>query len=621
MAKDVLRYTIVPKSPAAHLFEVRLETTNVDPKGTRLTLPSWIPGSYLIREFAKNIVELKATSGGKPVHVEKEAKNTFLVTGAEGSLEVVYSVYAWDLSVRAAHLDQTHAFFNGPSVFLAVQGHEGRPCEVNIEPPADPACKGWRVATTLPQKDVRPPGFGLYTAADYDELIDHPVEMGTYDMVELEACGVPHAMALTGRHRADKERLKRDLKKVCEEHIKMFGGTAPFDRYLFLTTVLGEGYGGLEHRASTALICKRDDLPLPGRSDVSDNYRNFLGLVSHEYFHLWNVKRIKPAAFTPYALQQENYTRLLWAFEGVTSYYDDLALVRSGVINVDSYLDLVARTVTRVLRGKGRLKQSLADSSFDAWIKFYRPDENTPNAVVSYYTKGAVVALALDLTIREATNDAKSLDDVMRALWERYGKVSVGVPEDGVEKLAAEIAGTSLQKFFDDNIRGTSDVQLQPLLDAYGIEMHLRPPETDSDAGGKAGSKSKEELAQKGVLGVTIGGSADDALVTSVQEGGAGQEAGLSAGDVVIAVEGLRATRGNASRLMAERPPGTKVHLHVFRRDELHELTAIARAPEADTCWFVVKPDAAPDVIERRVKWLGEGARGKKPAPDAPTTT
>ena len=605
-----VRYAIVPKNPAAHLFEVVLEIDDAQPAGERFFLPTWIPGSYLVREFARNIVELKASAGT----VTKDAKNAYVVVGASGKLELRYTVYAWDLSVRAAHLDQTHAFFNGPSVFLASQGRLQRRCEVRVEAPQDPVCRGGRVATTLPPKDVRAPGFGTYEAADYDELIDHPVEMGTYDLIEFDVFGTPHAMAITGRHRGDKERLKRDLKRVCEQHVELFGKPAPMERYLFLTTVLGEGYGGLEHRSSTALICKRDDLPLSGRPDVSDGYRNFLGLVSHEYFHLWNVKRIKPAAFTPYDLEHENYTRLLWAFEGTTSYYDDLALVRGGLVTMESWLDLVARTITRVLRGKGRLKQSLADSSFDAWIKFYRPDENTPNAVVSYYTKGAIVALALDLRIRQATNDAKSLDDVMRALWERFGKTGVGVPEDGVEKLAAEIAGVDLKPFFDEAVRGTSDVELGPLLARYGIEMQLRPPESESDPGGKPGAKKPDELAQKGTLGVVVGGSGDDATITTVVEGGAGQEGGLSAGDVIVAVEGLRATRGNALRLIAERAPGTKVRLHVFRRDELLELDVTPRPPEADTCFFVVKADAPADVVERRVKWLGEQGRGKKPA-------
>lgn len=631
-ASPTVRYRITPANPRAHLFEVETTVRRPDKAGQRFTLPVWIPGSYLVREFARHFVEVKAEAGGRPVAIEKLDKHTWRaqpLDEADGALTVTATIYAWDLSVRAAHLDQTHAFFNGPSVFLAVAGHEDEPCDVVIEAPQDPSCKGWRVATTLPPLDVRPPGFGTYRARSYDELIDHPVEMGTFDLVELTAAGIPHQMAITGRVRFDRERLQKDLAAVCAEHIKMFHGEraaatdgspgsfarspAPISRYLFLTTALGEGYGGLEHRDSSALICKRDDLPKPSASpkpEMSDGYRGFLGLCSHEYFHLWNVKRIKPAAFTPYNLDQEGYTRLLWAFEGITSYYDDLALVRAGVITVDSWLELLGRTATRVLRGAGRKKQSVSDSSFDAWIKFYRPDENTPNAVVSYYTKGSLVALALDLTIRAATGEARSLDDVMRALWERHGSQDVGVPEDGVEKIASELSGVDLQPFFDEYVRGTADVPLKALLEPYGIDMGLRPAEGDADQGGKAGKKPKDELLQRGTLGVTVGSGEDGAHLAHVHDGGAAQEAGLSAGDVVIAVDGLRATRSNLNRLVAERAPGTRLRLHAFRRDELHEIDVVLKAPELDTAWFSVRAD--PEAEARRKAWLGAAAAPTK---------
>lgn len=617
-----IRYRIIPANPRAHLFDVELTVLRPDPAGQRFSLPAWIPGSYLIREFARHFVDVKAEAGGRAVALEKTDKHTWQAAPVtEEALMIRATVYAWDLSVRAAHLDQTHGFFNGPSVFLSVQGRDAEPCDVVIEPPSDPTCSGWRVATTLPPVDVDPNGFGQYRASSYDQLIDHPVEMGTFAVVDFIAGGVPHEMAITGRARFDKERLARDLSAVCAEHIKMFHGEdpskdrAPMHRYLFLTTALGDGYGGLEHKDSTALICKRDDLPRPGgdaKGEMSDGYRGFLGLCSHEYFHLWNVKRIKPAAFTPYRLDQEGYTRLLWAFEGITSYYDDLALVRAGVISVDSWLDLLGRTVTRVMRGSGRMKQSVADSSFDAWIKFYRPDENTPNAVVSYYTKGSLVALALDLTIRAATDEAKSLDDVMRALWVRYGANEIGVPEDGVEKIASEIAGLNLSQFFDEYVRGTRDIPLASLIERYGIEAHLRPSEGDSDQGGKPGKKIRDDLHRRSTLGVTLGSGESGAHLAHVHDGGAAQKAGLSAGDVVIAVDGLRATRGNLQRLIGERAPGSRLRVLAFRRDELHEFDVELHPPEADTAYFTVRPDA--EAEERRRAWLGAGAAKKRGA-------
>ncbi|MDD3355124.1 MAG: peptidase M61, partial [Zoogloea sp.] len=367
-----VRYTIQAIQPAAHLFEVTLHLERPDPAGQVFSLPAWIPGSYMIREFARNIVTLEARSAGRSVPVSRSDKHTWhLPAGVEGPVELAYTVYAWDLSVRTAHLDQTHGFFNGTSVFLRAHGHEAFPHRVEILPPKGLEEAGWRVATSLPEASgeegaAERYGFGAYRAADYDDLIDHPVEMGCFTLAEFDACGVPHAVAITGRHDCDTARLLEDLKPICEAQIRLFGAPAPMDRYVFLVMAVGEGYGGLEHRASTALLCSRSDLPHGGMEAPTEGYRQFLGLCSHEYFHTWNVKRIKPAAFTPYDLSRENYTRLLWAFEGFTSYYDDLLLVRSGRIGIPDYLELLGKTISQVHKGLGRRKQSVAESSFEA---------------------------------------------------------------------------------------------------------------------------------------------------------------------------------------------------------------------------------------------------------------
>ncbi|NMG05232.1 peptidase M61, partial [Azoarcus taiwanensis] len=367
-----IRYTIVPSHPEAHLFRVTCTVTEPDPRGQRFSLPAWIPGSYMIREFSRNIVTIRAEAGGKPVRLTKLDKHTWQAARvpAGRALTVEYEVYAWDLSVRAAHLDPTHGFFNGTSVFLAVEGQTDRACEVEIHRPNGKAYADWKVATTLPvakgeKGAAKALGFGLYRAADYDELVDHPVEMGTFTHTTFKAGGVKHEVVLTGQHDCDTGRLCKDLAKICAWQIELFGKPAPVDRYVFMTMVVGDGYGGLEHRASTALMASRKDLPWRGMKGLPDDYKRYLGLCSHEYFHTWNVKRIKPAAFVPYDLAQENYTRLLWLFEGFTSYYDDLALVRSGVIGVDDYLALLSKTASNVMRGAGRLKQSVAESSFD----------------------------------------------------------------------------------------------------------------------------------------------------------------------------------------------------------------------------------------------------------------
>jgi predicted metalloprotease with PDZ domain len=599
---QALHYRITPRDPVAHLFEVRCTIPTPDPSGQRFSLPAWIPGSYLIRDFARHVVRVSAESDGRPVAVTKLDRNTWLCDPAAGPLSLISEVYAWDLSVRAAHLDATHGYFNGTSVFFQIHGREHQPCAVEIVPPGGETGATWRVGTALRRDGAPSHGFGLYTAENYDDLVDHPVEMGDFTLATFHVCGVPHDVVLTGRHRADVDRLCRDLTTVCEYHIRFFGEPAPFDRYVFLITAVGEGYGGLEHRASSSLLCSREDLPRIGDREVSEKYRTFLALASHEYFHAWNVKRIKPQAFIPYDLTREAYTRLLWVFEGVTSYYDALALVRTGLISPSSYLELLGQSVTRLLRGTGRLKQTIEDSSFDAWIKFYRPDENTPNAVVSYYTKGSLTALILDLTIRRETGDGKSLDDVMRALWERHGKTGVGVGENGIERLAQEVSGVNLRALFDRALRGTEELPLGELLADVGIEFGLRAAESDQDKGGKAGAGRQ---TGRPTLGVRLAESGSDAKLTTVYDGGAAQAAGLAPGDVIVAVDGLRATRGNLDSVIGSYPPGATVGIHAFRRDELMTLDVTLRAAPVDTCFLALKDDVDEPTRSRRTAWLG----------------
>jgi predicted metalloprotease with PDZ domain len=371
---------------------------------------------------------------------------------------------------------------------------------------------------------------------------------------------------VTGRvPNLDLARLQADLKAICEAQIAFFepkSKRAPMDRYVFLTMAVGDGYGGLEHRASTALICSRADLPCTHtpRGEPGEGYLKFLGLCSHEYFHTWNVKRIKPAVFAPYDLQVENYTPLLWLFEGFTSYYDDLMLVRAKVIGEATYFKLVAKTAGSVLRGSGRTKQSVAESSFDAWSKYYRQDENAANAIISYYTKGSLIALAFDLTIRAKTNGAKSLDDVMLALWQRYGRdfypsAGRGVTEQEVEALFEEVSGVRLKTMFERYVRGTEDLPLARLYAPFGVKL------TDERKGSKPS------------LDVGIGRDNGACKLTNVHEGGPAHKAGLSAGDIIVALDGLRVTGhpSNLETLLSRYKVGDKVTVHVFRRDELME--------------------------------------------------
>ncbi|MGD8927124.1 MAG: peptidase M61, partial [Thioalkalispiraceae bacterium] len=419
--ENKLHYEIIPLKPEAHIFQVILKIDEPDPHGQILWLPAWIPGSYMIRDFAKNIISISAACKKKSIVIQKQDKQTWLCQPCDGPLTVTYSIYAWDMSVRTAHLDTTHAFFNGSSVFLAVKGQEDLSHSVNIKLPRGKHYSSWRVATTLPRRDTELFSPGSYHAQNYEELIDHPVEIGAFIELNFDLENITHHIVITGKQHADLERLRSDVKSICRTHIKMFGELPDIKEYMFLLTVVGNGYGGLEHRSSSALICNRKDLPAKHMTQPSDDYINLLGLFSHEYFHTWNVKRIKPASFIPYSLTHESYTELLWAFEGITSYYDELALIRSQTIEEKNYLELLGKNITRVLRTSGRQKQTLIESSFDAWTKFYKQDENAPNAIVSYYVKGGLFALALDLKIRELTDYRKSLDDVIRSLWSDYG--------------------------------------------------------------------------------------------------------------------------------------------------------------------------------------------------------
>ena len=593
---DSLLYRITPIDPAAHLFEVECHIAAPDPEGQVVSLPAWIPGSYMIRDFAKNVVAFAAQSGGKSVGVEKVDKQTWRIEPCDGPLELRYTVYAWDLSVRAAHLDRSHGYFNGTSVFLRVHGRDHEPCVVEIEPPT--GIEGWWVATTLPADGAEKWGFGRYCAADYDELVDHPVEMGSFDVGSFEAGGVLHEIVFTGRHYADVERICADLKPICEGHIAMFGELPSMERYLFQVMVVGDGYGGLEHRASTSLICSRDDLPRKGEEEVSEGYRTFLGLCSHEYFHTWNVKRIKPEAFLPYDLSREVHTRQLWAFEGITSYYDDWSLTRYGAIPADGYLELLGQTMTRVTRGLGASRQTLADSSFEAWTKFYKQDENAANAIVSYYTKGAMAALALDLTLR--LESAVTLDEVMRELWLRHGKPVVGVPEGGVEALAAELSGLDLGPFFDRALRSTEAIPLGGLLERFGVALKMRPNEGQGDKGGKAGKAERPAPFLGGRATAADGGS----KLAMVFEGGPAHRAGLAAGDVVIAVDGLKCG-GELEKRLARHPLGGEVALHAFRRDELITARLPLEASPADTAYLELVEEVDEATRVRRVAWLG----------------
>ena len=533
----MITHRIAIEDAHAHLFRVTL-TVPRPAAQQRLSLPVWIPGSYLVREFARHLSSLSATQGSRAVPIEQLDKATWQVAcSGRSALVVSYLVYAFDTSVRAAFLNAQRGFFNGTSVFLRVEGREAEPQRMELrELP-----KGWQAATAMRAVKLDAAGRGIYEADDYDDLVDHPVELGGFWRGHFTAQGVPHQFIVAGAlPDFDGERLLADARRICETEIRFWHGAKkpPQTRYVFMLNALDDGYGGLEHRNSTALIAARRDLPQRGKpepSPLSDGYVTLLGLISHEYFHTWNVKRLKPRDFEPCDYTQENYTELLWFFEGFTSYYDDLLLLRANLIDEARYLGLLAKTISAVASMPGRKVQSVAQASFDAWVKYYRADENTPNATVNYYTKGSLVALALDLTLRNGVqeNGSGSLDAVMRLLWQRSG--GAAITEADVLQALHQVAGRSMADELQAWVHGTDELPLVPLLERVGVQCKPQPA----------------TLAQR--LGLRVSESAlTGARITHVLRGGAGERAGMSAGDEILALDGWRLRRlDDAQRLMA----------------------------------------------------------------------
>jgi predicted metalloprotease with PDZ domain len=582
-----IRHRIDLAGRRRHRFAVTTEVPDAA-SGTLLALPVWIPGSYMVREFAKHVVSITATRGGRAVALERADKTTWRVApGAPGSgpLIVLLDVHAFDPSVRTAYLDERRAFWNHTSLCLRVVGREREPHALTVTGLPD----AWELATTLP-RDVAGDPNDFLAASGYDELCDHPVEAGTVQRFAFAAGGVPHEIAVTGAWPDfDGPRLARDAQAICEASIAFWGVPAPFDRYLFLLNATDESRGGLEHRASTALVARRRDLPRVGSDGVSDGHVDVLGLVAHEYFHAWNVKRLAPREFVDLDYGRENLTGLLWFFEGFTSYYDDLLVLRSGAIDAPRYLKLLGTAIGGVLGTPGRLVQSVAEASRDAWIKHYRPDENTPNATVSYYAKGSLVALALDLTLRREGRG--TLDDVMRRLWSSSG--GGAIDEGDILSALEAVGGRSFEPEIAAFVHGTGDLPLRELLGSMGIAWSSAPP----------------TVAQR--LGLRVSESALTGVrATHVLAGGAAEAAGFSPGDELLAVDGWRLRRLDEAERLASREGASEWLVGREQRVVALRLEGGGwRAPQetggAVTLAFAA--DAEPAVRARRSAWLGSG--------------
>ena len=528
--RPAVHFEVQAHAWAAHVFDITC--TIAQPAAQqRVQLPVWIAGSYMVREFSKQLFDVRATQSGRNLAVVQNDKATWDITADPSQTLVLnYRVHAHDNSVRTAWLDGTRGFFNGTSLFVWVHGQRDALHGAHLNPTGAPP--DWRVATALLPLRTNAKGWGEYQAADYDELIDTPVELGAFWSGSFEACGVPHRFVVAGSPPSfDAARLLRDTQRICETHIRFWHGegkatgrvAAPaHDRYVFMLNAVDNGYGGLEHRHSTALIAQRSDLPRLGEGKTSEGYLTLLGLISHEYFHTWNVKRLRPREFERYDWARENHTTLLWFFEGLTSYYDDLLLRRSGLMDNTRYVQGLNKTINQVLQTPGRHVHSLAESSFEAWTKYYRADDNTPNITVSYYTKGALVGLCLDLRLRQMGH---SLDAVMRGLWQSCA----GGPMDEGDLLAVlnAVSGKDWRKTLHRWVHGTADLPLKELLGAHGVQVHIDP----------------SAWAQR--LGLRVG-EGPGVQLKFVFTDGAAQRAGMAPGDEWIGIE-LPASNGQGA--------------------------------------------------------------------------
>ena len=567
----MITYTLTP-DPKAHQWHITLKFQNPSDSSVVLKLPNWVPGSYLIRDFSRHIITISAECDGQPAALSQTAKNIWQTSPKSGHWVIRYTAYAFDLSVRGSFLDTNRGFFDGSCLFFSIEGRlkDTHSLSFNDLP------KEWRIATSMPRT-----GSNAFQTASYHDLIDHPVELGNIEFLDFEAGGIPHRIALSGHYPDfDRDRLVSDIRTICETELAMFPSPAPFTHYLFLLHVGDNIYGGLEHISSTALLADRHSLPPHGMTEANDAYTQLLGLFSHEYFHAWNVKSIKPAAFAPYDLDRENYTEQLWAFEGITSYYDDLFLARSRTIAPEAYLRLLAQSITRVQQTKGRLKQSLAESSFTAWNKFYKQDENSPNAIVSYYQKGALAALCLDLAIRSKSSGRHTLDSVMQQHYRDWLDTRQGIPEKQWQARCQAFTDLDLEDFFQTTLYTTADLPLAELLATIGIGLQWQA-QPRSHGGAFLSEPPTETPAPASDFGARFKQNSDHATLTHVFNGGSAENAALCPQDKIIAIDGYACT--DLAAQWAQLPIGATARLHYFRTGILYVADITVQAAEADT--------------------------------------
>jgi predicted metalloprotease with PDZ domain len=575
-AADPIRYTLSFPAPHTHYVEVSAVVPTSGRPVIELMMAVWTPGSYLVREFARHVENVSAWSpDGRPLRVDKSDKNRWrIATGSAPAVTVRYRVYGREMSVRTNWIDSSFALLNGAPTFLTLADSPARPHEVVIEPAA-----GWtRSVTALPPMEGGP---HRYVAPDYDTLVDSPILLGNPAVYEFTVGGKPHYLVNEGEAGVfDGARAARDLEAIAAEHLRMWG-SLPYDRYVFLN-LLTEASGGLEHRDSSVLMASR------WTTRTRRAYLSWLALAAHELFHAWNVKRLRPIELGPFDYEDEVHTRSLWIVEGITDYYADLLLHRAGLMTREEYLDALSNAIEELQTTPGRLVQSAALASFDAWIKYYRPDENSPNTSISYYTKGAVVAFLLDAKIRRATGGRRSLDDVMRAAYARYSGPR-GFTPDEFRAIAEQIAGQRLGAFWDAAVEGTAELDYEEALDTFGLRFRVPAP---------------PQGPRRAWLGVVTRLDGGRLIVSQVRRGTPAYEAGLNVDDEILAIDNFRVRPDRLEHRLEQYSPGDRVSVLVARRDELRRIDVTLGAEPARQWRLEVAPAATPGQSAQLASWL-----------------
>lgn len=585
----LVEYTIRFPHAKNHYADVELRCESGGQQHFELMMPTWTPGSYLIREYARHVETISAsTAEGAELPVSRSRKNRWLVKcGAAKSVVVKYRLYCNQMTVRTNQVESDFALFNGASTFLSPVAARKQKHQVRIELPGD-----WKQAVcSLPNVDG---DKQVFIAEDFDDLVDSPILCGNPNIYPFQVGDREHLLVSIGEGEIwDGAATARDLEKIVKEHHKLWG-VVPYPRYIFFNLLVEAG-GGLEHDNSTVMMISR------WYYRDREKYVRWLGLASHEFFHTWNVRRVRPKPLVEYDYENEVYLRSLWIAEGITSYYDDLQLVRCGLISQGEYLETVSKQIEKLQTTPGRNIQSLSDSSHDTWIKLYRPNENSGNAQVSYYNKGAVAALLLDLEIRSATDGKKSLDDVMRLLYERHAN-GVGYTPEEFQSLVAEVSGADLSDWFARYIDGVDEFDYSKALDWYGLEF--QKPKFNSEEGESKTDAKKSDDKKKSWLGLTTEDKSGTLVVTQVRRDAPAFEAGLNVDDEILAIDQYRVTASNWNTRLKQYQPGESVEVLIARREHIERLR-IVLGEEPSASWKLAITKEPSDAQMQQFKvWL-----------------